>query len=143
MFRRAVEEQKASHSISDQLKKVISSLGQKVSTLADDAKEQTAGAIDHLQRALTMEGQLKRARESLAKFLSPESDLEKQIPLLLMRECAGIVLLTSIRASLGFGGAVGTCIIMAKLPPINNGVNRWSGPCSIGMISGAAGMNMG
>ena len=136
------DEQK-SQSITAQLKSAISSLKGKVSSLADDAKEQTALAIDSLQRAVTMEGQLKRARESLEKFLSPNLDIEKQIPLLLMRECAGIVLLTSIKASLGLGGAVGTGIIISKLPPINNGVNTWSGPCSIGMISGSAGLNMG
>mmetsp|Transcript_26743 Transcript_26743/g.42373 ORF Transcript_26743/g.42373 Transcript_26743/m.42373 type:complete len:292 (+) Transcript_26743:80-955(+) len=96
------------------------------------------GVKKDAQTRLTMEGQLAVANESLSDFLSPKIDIEKQIPVQLMKNAKGIIFLTSLKISLGFGAAVGSGIVLAKL---ENG--DWSGPCSVGLIGGQGGLNIG
>lgn len=86
-----------------------------------------------------MEGQLEAAHRHLEAFLSPKLEVEKQIPVQLMKDAQGIVFLSSIKASLGIGASVGSGVILAKLPEEGG----WSGPCSIGLLGGQWGFNIG
>ena len=84
---------------------------------------------------LTMVGQLEAAHRHLEAFLSPKLEVEKQIPVELMKKAQGIVFLSSIKASIGIGASVGSGVILAKLKD-----GGWSGPCSIGLLGGQWGM---
>jgi len=103
------------------------------------AKESAVQAKEDLDARLTMEGQLKAARTSLALFLSPTLEAEKQIPVELMKGAKGIVFLSSLKASFGLGASIGSGIIMSRLD-YDAG---WSGPCSIGLLGGQWGFNIG
>jgi len=81
-----------------------------------------------------MEGLLKQARESLDQFLHPKLDIEKQIPVAVLKKAKGIVFLTVLKAGLGIGGEMGSGIVMAKLSS-----GGWSAPAAIG----AAGIQWG
>ena len=113
--------------------------------LADAAKaagnkalEKGKEAKEKMDERLTMEGQLKQAAISLEKFLNPDLPAEEQIPTALMKNAKGIVFLSSVKVSMGFGGSVGSGVIISKLE-----YNQWSGPCSIGLLGGQWGFNIG
>eukprot|EP01083_Nonionella_stella_P081528 224630_1 len=126
-------------SSSDKLKDKLSLFGKKAKAAGQKAKESAIKAKEELDARLTMQGQLKAARESLGKFLSPKLDVEKQIPIELMKNAQGIVFLSSIKASFGFGASIGAGVIITKL---EYGAG-WSGPCSIGLLGGQWGFNLG
>eukprot|EP00483_Globobulimina_turgida_P008617 UN08635 len=126
-------------SSTDKLKGKLSLFGKKAKEAGKKAKQSAIKAKEAADARLTMEGQLKAAHESLSKFLSPELDIEKQIPVQLMQGAKGIVFLSSIKASFGFGASIGAGVIMAKL---DYGAG-WSGPCSIGLLGGQWGFNIG
>jgi lipid-binding SYLF domain-containing protein len=107
--------------------------------VANKAKQAMEDTHDKMEDRLTMEGQLKEAHESLARFLNPEIELEKQIPAELMKSAKGIVLLTVLKASVGIGGSVGSGIVITQL---EQGAG-WSQPCSIGIMGGQWGLNIG
>eukprot|EP00486_Rosalina_sp_Unknown_P000944 CAMPEP_0201568454 /NCGR_PEP_ID=MMETSP0190_2-20130828/9550_1 /ASSEMBLY_ACC=CAM_ASM_000263 /TAXON_ID=37353 /ORGANISM="Rosalina sp." /LENGTH=291 /DNA_ID=CAMNT_0047989595 /DNA_START=33 /DNA_END=908 /DNA_ORIENTATION=+ len=102
------------------------------------ALEKGKEAKGKLDERLTMEGQLKQAAISLAKFLNPDLPIEEQIPVALMKDAKGIVFLSSVKVSMGFGGSVGSGVIISKLE-----YDQWSGPCSIGLLGGQWGFNIG
>jgi len=81
-----------------------------------------------------MEGLLKQARESLETFLHPKLEIEKQIPIAVLRKAKGIVFLTVFKAGLGLGAEMGSGVVMARLPD-----GGWSPPLAIG----AAGIKWG
>lgn len=105
---------------------------------AQHAKEAAIDAKEKLDERLTMEGQLKQAAISLGKFLNPELPIEEQIPVVLMKDAKGIVFISSLKVSMGFGGSVGSGVIISKLE-----YGNWSGPCSIGLLGGQWGFNIG
>eukprot|EP01083_Nonionella_stella_P010333 29443_1 len=111
---------------------------QKMALFGKKAKEAGQNFQQKANARLTMEGQLKQARISLEHFLSP-SEVEKQIPVELMRGAKGIVFLSSLKVSVGFGGSIGSGVVISK---IDYGAG-WSGPCSIGSLGGQAGFNIG
>eukprot|EP01084_Bolivina_argentea_P144591 253639_1 len=115
---------------------MLSKEAKKVGAKAEEYAKQAKDAAD---QRLSVEGQLKAAKESLKKFLNPKLDVEKQIPIQLMKGAKGIVFLSSLKASIGFGGAIGTGVMLAKL--IDN--TGWSGPCSIGLAGAQVGFNIG
>jgi len=83
---------------------------------------------------LKMEGLLKQARESLNSFLHPKLEIEKQIPVAVLRKAKGIVFLTVVKAGLGLGAEMGSGVVMARLS-----TGGWSPPLAIG----AAGIKWG
>lgn len=118
----------------------------KKEVLMDEAKETMNKLTSFGKKLLNsaedrfkMEGQLKAARESLQKFLDPSLKIEEQIPPKLLAGARGIVFLSSIKGGFGIGGSAGTGVIMCKLDYSGG----WSGPCSIGLLGGQWGLNIG
>lgn len=95
--------------------------------------------IDKAQDRLSMEGQLKQASISLKQFLSPELEIEQQIPTALLSGAKGIVFLTVIKGGFGIGGSIGTGVVICRL----DYGEGWSAPCSIGALGGQWGFNIG
>jgi len=110
----------------------------KATAVAKDVEKAAQDAYKQMEQRLTMEGQLKEARDSLGKFLNPSIDVEKQIPVELMKNAKGIVLLSVVKISAVFGGSIGSGVIITKQE-----YGGWSSPCSIGLIGGQAGFNIG
>eukprot|EP01084_Bolivina_argentea_P219880 372784_1 len=137
------ETQDAPPSSSATIKEKLSSIGNKAKEAGKEAgnkmKEAAIKAKEAANARLTMEGQLKAAHESLQKFLSPDLEAEKQIPIQLMHNIKGIVFLSVIKVSFGGGGSIGSGVMMTQL---EYGAG-WSGPCSLGVLGGQWGFNMG
>ena len=90
---------------------------------------------------VTMEGILKQARESFEFFLeSGIVEIEKEITKKLMRDAYGIVFLTEAKVGLGFGGKIGTGIIITR---IEDKEDEWSAPIAIGTGGVSFGLQLG
>ena len=114
------------------------SLKSKFKAFGASMKKGAKNLGDKFQERMTMEGLLKQARLSLQDFLNPQIDIEQQIPVKLLQKCAGIVLITQVKASFGIGGSYGTGIVMKKLDN-----DLWSVPCAVGTVSIQWGLNIG
>eukprot|EP00490_Sorites_sp_Unknown_P026443 CAMPEP_0114658510 /NCGR_PEP_ID=MMETSP0191-20121206/15906_1 /TAXON_ID=126664 /ORGANISM="Sorites sp." /LENGTH=321 /DNA_ID=CAMNT_0001880777 /DNA_START=13 /DNA_END=978 /DNA_ORIENTATION=- len=114
------------------------SLSSKFKAFGASMKKGAKNLGDKFQERMTMEGLLKQARLSLQDFLNPQIDIEQQIPVKLLQKCAGIVLITQVKASFGIGGSYGTGIVMKKLDN-----DSWSVPCAVGTVSIQWGLNIG
>jgi len=134
------EEKKEAQSTMDAVKGKLWDIGAKANEVAQDLGAKANEVGSQVNARLTMEGQLAAARKHLATFLGVENKLEveKQIPVQLMKDAQGIVFLSAIKASLGIGASIGSGVILAKLAD-----GGWSGPCSIGLLGGQWGFNIG
>ena len=115
----------------------------------DDSKEvqsEENGNEDESGSRLSMEGLLKQARISFEKWVDIEKPHNYPMP-------NGIVFLTTIKGSFGWGAEAGTGIVLYRLDNNNdnnnnnnndNNVNvRWSGPCAIGSGGLSFGLQFG
>jgi len=109
------------------------------SALFKEKLEYTSNIINE-NLSFQMETLLKQALFSFENFVSPNLAMEQKIPFQILKECSGIMSLSIIKGSVGFGGMLGTGIIMSRNP---NWRSEWSPPCAIAIGGLQLGFNIG
>jgi len=89
---------------------------------------------------LNMHRLLTYAHENLENFVSPNLNIEKQIPIKLLRDAYAIIFLTELKAGFFVGASIGTGIILARKL---NEKGKWTGPCAISLGGMSVGFQVG
>jgi len=112
----------------------------------DEVKEtiektkQVVSDVQHkIEDRLSMAGLLKQGQLSLESFLSPDFDVEEQIPVAILSGAKGVLFLTVVKGGLGVGGSIGTGFSIVR----REYAQGWSGPCAVGMVGLQWGFNIG
>jgi len=93
-------------------------------------------AIEAVEERLSLSGQMKAARKTFENHLNEKLvKIEEQIPRYILQNAQGIIFLSELSASYGYGARLGTGIIMGKLDKTKGSdkdkIDDWSGPISI------------
>ena len=129
----------------DAISKAIFNINGHNALIHREIKENKSKFSEYISDRLSMEGQLKQARESLDQFLNPtyfgkemDNDKEYQIPISVLKQAQGIVFLTVIKAGFLFGINAGTGCVIVKC-----GNGKWTAPSSVGIGGISAGFLAG
>lgn len=87
-----------------------------------------------------MQSLLKQALWSFESFMDPKLPLDQRIPSQVLNETKGIMFLSVVKGGVGFGGMLGTGIIIARNP---NWRTEWTAPCAFGVGGLQIGFNIG
>jgi len=101
----------------------------------DDTTSALSQSVD-----FSMQSLLKQALWSFENFMDPKLPIEQRIPLQVLNEAKGIMFLSVVKGGVGFGGMLGTGIIMARNP---NWRTEWTAPCAFGIGGLQIGFNIG
>jgi len=105
----------------------------------EKGKEKVSDVKSKIQQKMNMNSLLKHARYSLVDFINPKLNIEKQIPIELLRNAFGLLFLTEFKGGVGIGASVGLGIIIAR--KLNG--EGWTGPCAIRMGGMSIGFQIG
>jgi len=87
-----------------------------------------------------MQSLLKQALWSFENFMDPKLPMDQRIPWQVLNEAKGIMFLSVVKGGVGFGGMLGTGIVMARNPTWRT---EWSAPCAFGIGGLQIGFNIG
>jgi len=92
--------------------------------------------VDHLN----MKGLIKESIASFKEFVHSQSSIHNKFPTTLLKHAKGIVFLTTIKSSFGFGALIGTGIILIRN---DSQFDKWTGPIAIALVGLQIGFNIG
>lgn len=102
-------------------------------------KDKQRDTKDDSSRDFQMDALLKQSKELLDMFVSPELDFERQIPITLLQNTRGLILLKSYRVGLGIGSEKSYGIFMTH----DTRTQTWSQPIAVGSGTFRFGLEIG